>query len=245
MRNIFIKMQFIGTNYCGYQVQKNGVTIMQKIGEAIYSVMGEQVDVKGCSRTDSGVHANEYCLNFKTESTIPCENILRGLNHYLPQDIAVFSCEEKPLDFHARYNCTAKEYIYKIYNGKVRNPFYEGFALHVWKPIDVDKLNRAAGQFVGRYDFSSFCSANAKPMESNVRTVMEAEVTREGDMVIFRVKADGFLYNMVRIMVGTLLFVHMGKIDENDILNIIKKKDRAYAGKTAAPYGLYLNRVFY
>lgn len=245
MRNIFLKICFIGTAYCGYQVQKNGVTIMEKIQDAVFAVTGTRSDIKGCSRTDSGVHANEYCLNFKTESNIPCANIQRALNHNLPDDIAVLDCEEKPLEFHSRYCCKEKEYIYKIYNGKVRNPFYEGRALHVWKRIDEKLLNDAAQKFIGTYDFSSFCSANAKQTESNVRTVTAAEVTREGELVTFRVRANGFLYNMVRIMAGTLLFVHMGKFTPDDIIEIIEKKDRQAAGKTAPPYGLYLNRVIY
>lgn len=211
---------------------------------AVEKVFLSRLDVKGCSRTDTGVHANMYCVSLKTDMDITPYGIIMALNSNLPRDIAVVDCREVDDDFHPRYSCKSKEYIYKIYNGRIRNPFDADYALHYNRPIDAEYLNREAQAFVGKYDYSGFCSANSD-VEDTVRDVKSFSVWREGNYVYFKVEADGFLYNMVRIMVGTLLFVNEGKIKEGELKDVILSKDRKRAGKTASPNGLYLNKINY
>ena len=244
MRQILLKIRYLGTTYHGWQVQENAVSVQERLQDAVEAIFGERLDVTGCSRTDAGVHANMYCCTLRTESDIDCFRLQGALNAKLPDDISVFSCEDVDADFHPRYSCTAKQYIYKINNSAAPDPFLEGRALHYKPHIDADMLNRAARDFVGTHDFSSFCGAKSE-LEDLTRTVYEASVTRDGDLVTFFVTGDGFLYNMVRIMVGTLLFINEGKIAPDAIPSIIEKRDRSAAGKTAPACGLYLNEVFY
>lgn len=244
MRNLKITIQYDGSAYHGWQVQKNALTVQEVFQNAVEKVFKKRLDVVGCSRTDSGVHANMYVLTLKTDMDIDSNGVVFALNSKLPADIAVIDCEECDGDFHPRYSCKSKEYVYKLYNGKIRNPFLKDYAYHYRYEIDVDYLCREAQAFVGTYDYSGFCSAKSD-VEDTVRTVKKFEVCRDGDMVYFTVEADGFLYNMVRIMVGTLLFVSEGKIKEGELSRIIKSKDRKKAGKTAPPQGLYLNKINY
>ena len=244
-RNLLIKLSYDGAHYHGWQIQENAVTVQQVFQEALYKITGRQEDIKACSRTDTGVHAREFCVSVKTESPIAPERLQAALNHYLPQDMAVRSCETMPLDFHARYSCRGKEYVYQIWNHPVRDPFLKDRALHYWYPIDEALLNRAAAHYLGAHEFSSFCTLDKREKGDLTRTVTTARVDRRGDLVTFTVAADGFLYNMVRIMVGTLLRVQQGKFSPEDIPGIIAAKDRKAAGPTAPACGLYLNRVFY
>lgn len=209
------------------------------------NIIGDNFSVKGCSRTDSGVHANMYCINILTTHKISPERLKAAMNRFLPLDIVVNSAQEVSLDFHARYSCKSKEYIYKIWNSQERNPFLNGYALHYRYELDVEKLNSAAKAYIGTHDFTSFCTLDKREKGDFTRTVTSFHVTRDGKMVEMRVEADGFLYNMVRIMVGTLLRVAQGKIEANEISNIIKGKNRKLAGPTAPACGLYLNRVNY
>ena len=245
MRNVLMSLCYDGTNYHGWQVQKNAVTVQEVFQGALARLLGEDVDIKGCSRTDAGVHANMYCVSAKVDSKIPCDRLKMALNRFLPRDIAVTSAVEVPLDFHARYSCSGKEYVYKIWNEPMRNPFWHGRAFHYWYHLDVEKLDSAAKNFIGTHDFTSFCTLDKRNPENMVRTVKAFSVERNGGLVEMRVTADGFLYNMVRIMVGTLLRVAMGRIEPQEIPDIISAKDRAKAGPTAVAHGLYLNRVFY
>lgn len=245
MRNILLSLCYDGTNYHGWQVQKNALTVQEVFQGAMFRLLGENVDVKGCSRTDAGVHANMYCVSAKIDSNIPCERLRMAINRFLPSDIAVTSAVDVPMDFHARYSCTGKEYVYKIWNAPIRNPFWRGRAFHYWYPLDVEKLNLAARNFIGTHDFTSFCTIDKRNPENMVRTVRAFLVERKETLVEIRVTADGFLYNMVRIMVGTLLHVAMGRIKPHEISSIILARDRAKAGPTAVAHGLYLNRVFY
>lgn len=245
MRNLMLTICYDGAGYHGWQIQQNAVSVQQVFQEALVRVLHEKPDIKGCSRTDSFVHAREYCISLKTEHTIPCARLLGALNHFLPEDIAVLDCREVSPEFHARYSCTGKEYVYQIWNNPVRNPFLNHRALHYWYALDLDKLNEAAACYLGAHDFSSFCTLDARERGNMVRTVTKAECGREGDLVTFTVAADGFLYNMVRIMVGTLLRVAQGKLQPRDIPGIIEAKDRKAAGPTAPPCGLYLNHVYY
>ena len=245
MRNLLLKICFDGKRYHGWQVQQNALAVQEVFQDALEQVLKARPDLKGCSRTDSGVHALSYCVSMKTEHTIPCDRLRGALNHFLPPDIAVLSCREVPTDFHARYSCTGKEYIYKIWNRDVRDPFLDGYALHYWYPLDVQQLQAAAEHFLGRHDFTSFCTLDSRDQGDLTRCVTRSEVARQGNMVTFTVAADGFLYNMVRIMTGTLLRVAQGKLTPEDIPKVITAKNRKAAGPTAPACGLYLHRVFY
>lgn len=244
MRNLRLWLRYNGTAYHGWQVQENADTVQGQLETAAEQIFCEKISVNGCSRTDAGVHANEFCCNFRTEKMLGCDTVVKALNAKLPLDIVVLKCEEVPFEFHARFDTVSKEYIYKIWNSELRNPFLLDTVFQYKYKLDEEKLNKAAKDFIGTYDFKSFC-ASGSSVKDTVRTIFNAEVTRDGDLVIFRVEGDGFLYNMVRIMVGTLIYINEGKIGENDIKNIISSGNRLCAGKTVPPEGLYLNRVNY
>lgn len=244
MRNLLFRISYNGANYHGYQVQANAVSVAQVLQDAIEKVIKVRERIVGCSRTDAKVHANCYYFNMKTACSIPADRFVTALNCVLPDDIAVHSCQEVPLSFHARYNCTSKEYIYKIWNSPVKQPFLQNLALHYRYPLDAVHMDCACKEFIGTYDFKAFCAAGGKDMDT-VRTICDCQVTREGDLVQFRVLGNGFLYNMVRIMVGTLLEVEEQHLAPSEIKQIILSKERHRAGRTARPEGLYLNRVNY
>lgn len=248
MRNLLITLRFCGASYHGFQVQKNALTITQVFQDAVEKVLSKRYDIKGCSRTDAGVHANKYCISMKVDDTqtIPCQGLVRGLNTNLPGDIAVLDCCEVAEDFHARYNCLGKRYVYKFHNAPVRDPFLKGRVYHSQSGIflDAEAMDRAARHFLGSHDFSAFCAAGGS-VEDKVRTIYAASVVREGDVVSFSVTGDGFLYNMVRIMAGTLLAVGQHRVESDQIPAIIESKDRNRAGLTLPPDGLYLDDVFY
>lgn len=244
MRNILMHITFDGTRYHGWQVQKNAYTVQEAVQDSIEKILKERPDVTGCSRTDSGVHANEYACNFRTALNVPCENLVKAFNAVLPEDISCLRCADVDDDFHARYSAKGKEYIYRIYTNEIRNPFYNGYALHYPHPLNIEKMNAAANYFVGTHDFKAFCAAGSS-VKDTVRTVRCSDVYQDGDFTCFRVSANGFLYNMVRIMTGTLLYVSQGKLSPADIDLILENKNRVTAGPTAPPHGLYLNRIFY
>lgn len=246
LRNIKLTITYDGSSYHGWQIQQNALSVQEVFQNALLKIIGNDIDVKGCSRTDTGVHANMYCIGLKTSHRIPAERLKAALNRYLPNSIAVNECVDMPLDFHPRYDCKRKQYIYKIWNNEVRNPFYDGYALHYrYKNLDERLLDDAAKYYIGTHDFTSFCTPDNRRKGDMHRTVNMANVQRYGDIVTFTVEADGFLYNMVRIMTGTLLRVAQGKIKADDIPRIIQKEDRKFAGPTAPACGLYLNKVYY
>jgi len=244
MKNYLLTITYDGTNYHGWQVQDNAPTVQKAMQDAIGQILGVRESVIGCSRTDSGVHANMFCLNMRTERELNTDTFARSLNAVLPRDIAVKDVTQVPYEFHARYDCVSKRYKYIILNSKNRNPFYENRALHYPFDIDTEVLNLEAKAFLGTHDFSSFCAAGSS-VDGKTRTVKDIGLVRNGDTVEFYIEADGFLYNMVRIIVGTLLNINSGKIEKGKIGEIIEKKDRKYAGKTAAACGLYLDKVNY
>ena len=244
--NYRLTLAFCGTAYHGWQVQQNARTVSETVQDAAEEVLGRRYDLTGCSRTDSGVHANGFAAVLKTDKTIPPESLLKALNCHLPPDIAVLRCCEAPENFHPRYSAKAKRYLYLMYDSPARNPFYYERMWHSPLPLDVPRMNEAAKGFLGRHNFSAFCSAGGKiPEEERVRTILDSRVTREGDRVTFSITGDGFLYNMVRIAAGTLLWVSRGKIAPEEIPEIIASRDRKRAGITAPAEGLYLDRVFY
>lgn len=245
MRNLLLSICYDGTEYHGWQVQQNAVSVQQVFQDALQKVLSERPDVKGCSRTDAGVHALEFCVNFHTEHSIPCGRLVGALNHFLPDDIAVLSCREVPPEFHARYSCRGKQYIYRIWNRQTRDPFLRDRVLHYWYPLNLGRLNRAALNFLGTHDFTSFCAEDAREPGNMERTVTNAVWSREGNMFTFTVAADGFLYHMVRIMVGTMLRVAQGKLEPEEIPRILEAQNRSAAGPTAPPQGLFLQKVFY
>ncbi len=245
VRNILVTLSYDGSNYHGWQVQKNALSVQEVFQNSLEKVIKEKVDIKGCSRTDTGVHANMYTVSFQTHSKINPDNLIFALNRFLPNDIVVSSCKKVPMDFHARYSSIGKEYVYKIWNHKIRNPFLNKRVLHYWYPLDVDILNEAASLLVGTHDFTSFATLDKRETKNMIRTVEYFNVHKNDSMIEMKVMADGFLYNMVRIMVGTLLRVSQEKIKKEDISYIIKSKNRKNAGPTAPAHGLYLNRVFY
>jgi len=244
MRNLQLILAFDGTAYHGWQIQANAVTVQSTLLECVSRVTGARPNIIGCSRTDAGVHALKFCCNFKTENAIPCDRLVAALNSYLPDDICVKSCAEVPADFHARYSCVSKEYVYRIRNSVVPDPFDYKYTVRYRYPLDEQHLARLACAYEGRHDFASFCAAGS-PVESTVRTVRSFRVERDGDEVRFLVEADGFLYNMVRIMAGTLLELSRADSALLPIDEIIASKNRAYAGSTLPARGLCLVKANY
>lgn len=243
-RNICLTLSYDGSRFHGWQMQENAETVQGCLAAACERIFGHKVTLYGCSRTDASVHANIFCCNFKTEKETPCEKIKVGLNALIPDEIAVLSAKEVPSDFNSRFDCKGKEYVYKVWNSRVRNPFLIKKALHYPMPVDEKLLDKECKAFIGYHDFSSFCASGTEVRDKR-RTIFDFSVKREGDLVLFTVRGDGFLYNMVRIMVGTLLDIGNGKIPAGTLSEIIESKDRVRAGITAKPDGLYLNNVFY
>lgn len=245
MRNLKITISYDGKELHGWQIQKNAITVQQHFQQALASVIGDVPDIKGCSRTDTGVHANMYVISMKLSHSITAQRLKAALNRFLPKNIVVLDIKEVDMDFHARYSCKGKRYVYKILNTEVRDPFSEGYALHYRYDIDVPMLNKAAQAYVGTHDFTSFCTLDKRDRGDFTRTVESFEVRRDGKFIYMTVQADGFLYNMVRIMVGTLLKIQQGKLQPDSIPYILEQKDRKFAGPTAPACGLYLDEVFY
>lgn len=244
MQRLLLTLRYIGTRYHGWQVQPNGMTVQQVMQDAIERVTGVRAPLTGCSRTDAGVHAEMFCCAFDTASPLRGGKMAMALNAWLPEDVAVYDCREVAADFHPRYAAVGKQYVYRIWNDPARNPFWEGRALHLRRPLSLPVMQAAAADFCGRHDFSAFCAAGSD-VEDRVRTVRESTVTREGSLVTFTVAADGFLYNMVRIMVGTLLDIESGKLPQGCVPMLLSQPDRAAAGYTAPACGLYLHKVYY
>lgn len=244
-RNVLITIAYDGSYFHGWQVQENAYTVQACFQSALYQILNAEPDIKACSRTDTGVHAKMFCISVIIDNPITNERLKSALNHFLPEYTVCLDCRNVPADFHARYSCKGKEYVYLIHNSEVRDPFLDKRALHYWRPINEKLLDEAAKHFIGSHDFSAFCTMDARKKGNLRRTIYEASVKREEDRILFTVAGDGFLYNMVRIMAGTLLRVQQGKIRPEELPGIIEKGERALAGPTAPACGLYLNRVFY
>ena len=239
-----VKIKYIGTDFVGWQVQKNGKSVQSAVQDAIESIFHKRANVTGCSRTDSGVHANEYYFCFDMDTDMRWDKIILALNAKLCESISVTDVKIVDKDFHPRYSSLGKQYVYICYDGRSRDPFLKERAYFYKGKIDDKMLNDCAKQFIGKHDFKAFMANGSKIIDTN-REIYDFKVIRQQNVVKFIVSGNGFLYNMVRIMVGTLLFVNSGKIKKDDIKNIILSKDRKLAGKTAPACGLYLNKVYY
>ena len=244
----FAKIKYLGTAFHGFQVQPGLRTVQGELNSALNQAFGLPCKVTGCSRTDAGVHANEFCLTIECEGgTIPADKLPIAVCRFLPEDLSLFFAEECDSAFHPRYDVKEKEYLYRIMNSRIYDPFEYGRVWFVGRPITDEglrKMNEAAKHFVGRYDFSTFMSEGSD-VEDTVRNITALSVVRNGDFIEVRISADGFLYNMVRIIVGTLTEVAFGRFAPEDIPDIIASKDRSRAGMTAPAEGLYLNHVTY
>ena len=237
-------MAYDGTNYHGWQRQKNGITVQEVLENVLSQIFGKETVVTGCSRTDAGVHAKNYVCSFSGETTIPADKIPFVLNTMLPPDIRAYECVSMHESFNARFETVTKAYEYKIINRSFADPFLRNFAWHYPIELDVSKMQRAAAIIQGKHDFASFCAAGSS-VKTTVRNLTELSVRKDGDIITVRAAADGFLYNMVRIIVGTLVYVGNGKLSEDDIKELIEKKDRRLMGITAPPQGLSLVEVNY
>ena len=239
MRRIKLVVAYDGTEYCGFQVQNNGPTIEGELNKVLSELFKEDIRVIGASRTDSGVHAYCNVAVFDTQARMPAEKMVYAINQRLPEDIRVQESSEVAADFHPRHTDSRKTYEYRIYNAAVPNPMKRRYALWNYYKLDVEKMKEAAAYLVGEHDFKSFCSADTQ-VESTVRTVYEVAVTQSGEDIVISVSGNGFLYNMVRIIAGTLLEVGKGRIEPNEMPRILEAKNRQASGPTAPPHGLTL-----
>lgn len=238
-KRVRLIVAYDGTNYHGWQVQNNGITIESELNRCLSELLAEPIEVIGASRTDAGVHALGNVAVFDTNARMPAEKISYALNQRLPEDIRIQKSEEVPADWHPRYCDSRKTYEYHIYRGEFALPTKRLYSLFTYHKLDVEKMQTAAEYFVGEHDFKSFCQVNAQ-VKSTVRTVTKMQVFEEGPEVIIRVTGNGFLYNMVRIMAGTLLEVGQGKRSPLEIPDMIAARNREAAGPTAPAHGLIL-----
>ena len=243
MRNIKITIQYNGKNYCGWQKQNNSPGIQGTIEKAIFDITREEVKITGSGRTDAGVHALGQVANFKTNSQIPVDRIPNALNAKLPKDISIVKAEDVDEDFHSRYSAKKKTYRYQIYNSLYRSPIYADISYPVKYDLDIDKMKKEAKSLIGTYDFKGFMSSGSSVIDT-VRTIYNIEVSKSEDLIIIEIEGNGFLYNMVRIIAGTLVDIGRGRITEN-MSTIIKSKSRSMAGHTAPAHGLFLKKVDY
>lgn len=244
----FAKVKYLGTNFHGFQVQPGLRTVQGELNNALNQAFGLPCKVTGCSRTDAGVHATEFCLTVECDGgTIPADKLPIAVSRFLPNDLSLFYAEECDESFHPRYNVKEKEYLYRIMNSRIYDPFEFGKVWFVGRPITdagLSLMQEAAKHFVGKQDFATFM-AEGSDIEDTVRNVTDLSVTRNGDFIEIRISADGFLYNMVRIIAGTLCEVAFGRFKPEDIPSIIASCDRSRAGMTAPAEGLFLNKVTY
>ena len=236
MRNIALFLTYLGTDYHGWQVQKDLPTVAETLEKACQMLVKHPVHVTGCGRTDAGVHARCYVANFRTTSTIPVDR--------LPYDIVVTRAFEVHENFNAIGSCVRKEYTYQIYNSRLKDPFYVNRAWFYPKHLDEKIMQEAASQFVGTHDFAAVRSVGTD-VKSTVRTVYYYNVERQGNLITLKVCANGFLYNMARAMAGTVVYAAEGKIRPADIGKILESGNRTAAGPTVPPGGLYMTHLWY
>jgi tRNA pseudouridine38-40 synthase len=244
MRNIALRLSYDGSNYHGWQTQKTEVTVQETLERALYKICGHPVHVTGCGRTDAGVHALRYCANFRSSSGIPLDRLPLAVNARLPADIAVSGACEEAEDFNAVTSCLRKEYVYRILNSRIRDPFLENRVCFYPAPLDIGCMKRAAHAFEGKHDFAAVRSLGSET-KTTVRTVYWCRAEQKDEHIEVCVCADGFLYNMVRAMVGTMGYASHGKLLPEEIPALLERGDRRFTGPTMPPQGLYMNRVWY
>ena len=244
MKNIALRLRYDGSRYHGWQVQKNVVTVAQTMEEALAKVCGERVKLTGCGRTDAGVHALRYCATFHSGCTAPVDRLPLAVNSRLPDDIAVVDAVEVPDDFNAIGSCVKKEYVYKILNSRIPDPFLADRVCFYPQRLDISLMQAAARAFEGTHDFKAVRSEGTQT-KTTVRTVYWCRAEKDGDLITVSICANGFLYNMCRAMVGTMVYASYGKLIPEEIPALLEKRDRRLTGPTMPPQGLYLNRVWY
>lgn len=243
MRNLKVTIQYNGENYCGWQKQPDTLGIQGTIQNAIYEITKEEVQLNASGRTDAGVHALGQVANFKLESKIPTYKIPSALNAKLPKDISIIACTEVDDEFHSRYSAKGKRYRYLIYNNMYRSPIYKDTSYHVRYDLDFEKMCEEAKHLIGEHDFKGFMSSGSS-VNDTVRTIYDITLEKQENLIILEVEGNGFLYNMVRIIVGTLVDIGRGRINES-LKDIIDSKNRGKCGHTAPPHGLFLKKVDY
>ena len=244
MKNIALRLRYDGSRYHGWQVQKNALTVAQTMEEALAKVCGERVKLTGCGRTDAGVHALRYCANFHSDCTVPVDRMPLAVNSRLPDDIAVVDAVEVPDDFNAIGSCVKKEYVYKILNSRIPDPFLADRVCFYPQRLDISLMQAAARAFEGTHDFKAVRSEGTQT-KTTVRTVYWCRAEKDGDLITVSICANGFLYNMCRAMVGTMVYASYGKLIPEERPALLEKRDRRLTGPTMPPQGLYLNRVWY
>lgn len=244
MKNIKLLIEYEGTNYSGWQRQHKKRTIQEEIEKAIKKIAKEDVNLIASGRTDRGVHAKGQVANFRTHSIIPGGNYKFALNIKLPDDIRIIDSCEVGMDFHSRFHANYKRYRYIIYNGKMPSAIYRNFSYHVSYDLDIDEMSASLEHFIGYHDFESFMGRKTK-VDTTMRTIYSMEIERCGDFIEITIEGKSFLRNMIRIMVGTLIFIGRGIMSKEDLPGIIQGKDRILAGPTAPAQGLFLEKVYY
>ena len=244
MRNLLFRISYDGTNYHGFQCQDGQITIQSELERVLNILTSENLRITGCGRTDAGVHAIRYYFNVKTESPIPCDRFVLAMNSLLPDDITVSDCREVPEEFHARFSPKYKTYVYRILNKRNPEALRHRRSYFYPIPLDLEKMQDACRVIIGEKDFRCFMASGGQ-VKTTVRNVMELSVTPVDGEIEIRVSANGFLYNMVRIIVGTLIQIGIGKMTREELERIIAEKDRTDAGMTVPPHGLYLYDVYY
>ena len=244
MRNIALRLSYDGSAYHGWQVQKNEITVAETLETALSKICGHPVKTVGCGRTDAGVHARRYCANFRTDCRIPIDRFPLAVNSRLPGDISVSDAVEAGEDFNAIGSCIKKEYVYQIWNSPIPDPFLEKRACFYPQHLDLELMQAAARAFEGTHDFRAVRSLGTET-KTTVRTVHWCRAEKTGDLITVAICADGFLYNMCRAMVGTMVYASYGKLLPEEIPALLEKGDRRLTGPTMPPQGLYLNRIWY
>ena len=244
MKRVMLEIAYDGTNYCGWQVQPNGITVQEVINQKLSELLKEPIETIGASRTDAGVHALGNVAVFDTSARMPGEKISYALNQRLPEDIRIQMSKEVEPDFHPRYRNSRKTYQYRILNKKFPVPTKRLYSHFTYLPLDVEKMRKAGEYLLGEHDFKSFCGAGAQ-VKTTVRTIYDFQIKKEDDEICMRITGSGFLYNMVRILAGTLIEVGSGARKPEDMLEIIEAKDRKKAGATAPARGLTLIKIQY
>jgi tRNA pseudouridine38-40 synthase len=242
MKRIFLRVAYDGTDFVGWQIQNEGRTVEGELNKAINALTGETIEVIGASRTDSGVHAKGNVAVFDTESTVPADRFMYALNSLLPEDISVVESKEVAADFHPRHCSSIKTYEYRIFVSRINDPLKRRYAYRFPTELNVERMDEAAKYLIGEHDFKSFCCVRTQA-ETTVRKIYSADVFHDGDDIVIRVSGAGFLYNMVRIIAGSLMEVGSGKKDPIHIKEVLEGTDRTLAGPTAEPQGLTLVNI--